>query len=170
MPSIPISLPSPTRTPPAPYLPSFPSILKTPSGLAILELQGKINHPPAPLKSKSLHDQSTSSPTPAPIPATPIGRITFPVYDASIADTDSAWMKKVYMYVGPNQRLRGEVKKLAKPLAVLRKKAAHDEADREGDVAMGDEAKGRGEEVEILEIVRWKVLFSERPEPVGLGD
>ena len=58
----------------------------------------------------------------------------------------------MHLYVGKHQRLTGEVKKLAKPLAVVGK--------REGLVEVV-------EELEIREVVRWKVLFSTRPEPVG---
>ena len=68
-------------------------------------------------------------------------------------------MKKVYLYVGKHQRLTGEVKKLPKAMAVLRKRNLHGEQDEE------DEAGG--EELEIAEIVKWKILFAGRPEPVG---
>ena len=50
--------------------------------------------------------------------------------------------------------MTGEIKKLAKPLAVLRK------------------AEGEGKEdgqVEVVEIVRYKLLFGSRPEPVSEG-
>lgn len=46
--------------------------------------------------------------------------------------------------------MTGEIKKLAKPLAVLRK------------------AEGKEESaVEVVEIVRYKILFGSRPEPVS---
>ena len=66
-------------------------------------------------------------------------------------------MRKVYLYVGKHQRLTGEVKKLLKPMAVIRKREEQDEIQRDGE----------GEELEIAEIVRWKILFAGRPEPVG---
>ncbi len=84
---------------------------------------------------------------------TSIGRLVFPDYDASDTSGNSAWMKRVYLYVGQHQRMTGEVKKLVKPLAVIRRRD-------------GRESEGE-DELEIVEIVRWKVLFSSRPEPVG---
>ena len=58
--------------------------------------------------------------------------------------------------MGKHQRLTGEVKKLAKPLGIVRR--------RVNDAEPGDED---GDELEIVEIVEWKVVFSSRPEPVG---
>jgi chromosome transmission fidelity protein 8 len=63
-------------------------------------------------------------------------------------------MRRVYMYVGQHQRLTGEVKKLPRALGVVRRREA---AGEEGD----------GDELEIVEIVRHKIVFSSRPEPVG---
>jgi chromosome transmission fidelity protein 8 len=53
--------------------------------------------------------------------------------------------------------LTGEVKKLPKPLAVVRK--------REGGESEG--AVEGTEDLEIAEVVKYKILFSNRPEPVG---
>lgn len=57
--------------------------------------------------------------------------------------------------------MTGEVKKLAKPLAILRRRdgGGGAEGERRG--------TGAGEELEVAEIVRFKVLFASRPEPVG---
>lgn len=82
----------------------------------------------------------------------------FPLYDASQHESppygaDQAWMKKVLLFVGQHQRLTGEVKKLAKPVGVLRR--------REGD------GEGREEALEIVDVVRYKILFAHRPEPIG---
>lgn len=63
-------------------------------------------------------------------------------------------MKKVHLYVGQHQRLTGEVKKLPNPVAVIRKRNS-------------GETIAEGGELEIAEIVHFKVLFSSRPEPVG---
>ena len=96
----------------------------------------------------------------------------FPDYVPSpdSAENNTAWMKRVYLYVGQHQRLTGEVKKLAKPMAVIRRRDV-----RNGDTGSGDwegepgvrSGGGDGEELEIVDIVRWKVVFSSRPEPVG---
>lgn len=79
----------------------------------------------------------------------------FPLYDSTTTSPeDTSWMKRVYLYIGKHQRLTGEVKKLGKAIAVV--------ARREG--GEGDEAN---EELEVKEVVRYKIVFSSRPEPVG---
>jgi chromosome transmission fidelity protein 8 len=145
MPTIPLhprpsSTSSPTENP-------LPELLHTPSGLAILELQGTFHFPPS------------SDPT----GSTQLGKLVFPLYNPSINDpSDTKWMKRVYFYVGKGQRLMGECKKLGKPLGIVRKV--------ERDTEMGGVEVGmREEELEIVEVVRYKIVFSNRPEPVGGG-
>ena len=142
---------------PAPEAPSsspnpLPTLLQTPSGLAILEIQGTI-HGTFP---NLLLGDTNQAPT-----IHQIGRLEFPLYNSQTPNDDGKWMKKVYLYVGKYQRLTGEVKKLAKPLAVLRKV---EQVNGELDGA----AHGYGGEgLEIVDIVKFKLLFSGRPEPVG---
>lgn len=70
-------------------------------------------------------------------------------------------MKRVYLYVGQHQRLTGEVKKLAKAIAVVRRKVG-----LEGGME-GEDGEGKGkEELEVVEIVKHKIVFGSRPEPV----
>ena len=67
--------------------------------------------------------------------------------------------------------MTGECKKLGKPIAVIRKRERRDEGgdvDMEGTDGDGDR-EGGGEELEIVEVVRFKVVFSVRPEPVSVG-
>ncbi|PBP21995.1 sister chromatid cohesion protein Ctf8 [Diplocarpon rosae] len=148
---------------PAPLVPHsrsknpLPQLLQTPSGLALLEMQGTINLP-------SQDDQdsiATESQTGAITKETPIGRLIFPDYDPE-KPGNMAWMKRVYLYVGKHQRLTGEIKKLPKALAVIRKRLGKEEHMMELD---GEEE--RTEELEVVEIVKYKILFSIRPEPVG---
>ena len=64
--------------------------------------------------------------------------------------------------------MTGECKKLGKPLGIVRKRQS---ADKDGDDVMRDgDEEGKEEELEIVEVVRWKVVFSNRPEPVGGGE
>src|ERR1700744_6397971 len=116
----------------------LPELIQTPSGLAIVEIQGTIHTPPVSFDEEDVKD----------ITDTKVGNLVFPLYDEESSD-DTAWMKMVYLYVGKHQRLTGQVKKLPKAMAVLRKK----EADTES--------------LEISEIIKYKIVFSQRPEPVG---
>lgn len=133
----------------SPILNPLPRLLHTPSGLAILELQGTIN---LPTSSLSLSDDTPSNDTST---STTVGKLVFPDYhpeSPAFSEDDTSWMKRVHLYVGRYQRLTGEVKKLGKPLAIIGKRAG---------------VSGDVEELEIREVVYWKILFSSRPEPVG---
>lgn len=154
MPSIPIHLPSRPTTPAHTENP-LPQLLHTPSGLALLEIQGTI-HFPAP---------NASSP-----PSTVVGKLVFPYYNPEINDpSDTKWMKRVYMYIGKGQRMTGECKKLVNPIGIMRKRERRDGG---GDVDMeGVEGTMEGaavkEELEIVELVRYRIVFSARPEPIS---
>ncbi|KAJ5585537.1 uncharacterized protein N7459_005337 [Penicillium hispanicum] len=128
----------------------LPQLLQTPSGLALLELQGTINLPAT--ESENDHDAMTnhSPPVDSASHETPIGKLMFPDYSPQNPD-DTKWMKRVYLYVGRYQRMTGEVKKLPRPIAILQKRPSSTET----------------EELEVMEIVRYKVFFKNRPEPVN---
>ena len=133
MPSVPIS----TSAKASSAVPNpLPDILQTPAGLAILEIQGSLN--------STLHTEPGAN--------LPVGKLDFPLYDAKAPASDTAWQKRVHLYVGKHQRLTGEVKKLPQAVAVLRK-------------VPGDSADGQA--LEVAEIIYYKVLFASRPEPVG---
>lgn len=122
---------------------ALPQLLQTPSGLAILEIQGTVN-----------------APTTSPSGSSPIGRLVFPQYDTHNSAEDTSWQKRVYLYVGKHQRLTGEVKKLTKPLAVIRRRQVE---------AVEEHSTDADDALEITEIIYYKILFASRPEPVG-GD
>lgn len=151
MPPIPIHS-SPARLDRVPQNP-LPSLLHTPSGLALLELQGTINIPSnadyAAMTITDIHGSATTQ-------ETPIGRLVFPDYEEGMEGQQ--WMKRAYLYVGKNQRLTGEVKKLPKAIAVIRRRDG-------GGQGEGDEDENA--ELEIVDLVKFKILFSSRPEPVG---
>ena len=73
-------------------------------------------------------------------------------------------MKRVWLHAG-YQRMAGEVKRLEKPLAVVGRRSTGG-AEKDGSVEKGS---GEVEELEIREIIRWKILVNGRPEPVGLS-
>jgi chromosome transmission fidelity protein 8 len=139
MPSVPLHLPDPNVAISAELNP-LPTLLQTPSGLAILELQGTI-HAPSAEEANASADKLVAS----------IGKLVFPLYSDTLDEEDARWIKRVYLYVGKHQRLTGEVRKLGKPLGVLARRKSDED----------------GEELEILEVVRFKIVFSTRPEPVG---
>ncbi|KAF1991416.1 hypothetical protein K402DRAFT_400158 [Aulographum hederae CBS 113979] len=190
-----------TPSHPGPSHPSpknpLPHLLHTPSGLAILEIQGTINAP---------HPQNSPPPPPPPSSTstqtqTHVGKLVFPGYFLTSAGYGGGngggeeWMKRVYLYVGKHQRMLGEVKRLEVPLGVLRRRslaggegegagAGESEGGVRSDEGSGKgggdgyqagngegqgegEGEGEGEELEIVEVVRYKILFSGRPEPVG---
>ena len=123
----------------------LPHLLQTPSGLAIVEIQGTAN------STLSIEQKG-------PDGAISLGKLTFPHYDATMPSDDTSWHKRVYLYVGQHQRLTGEVKKLAKPIAVIRRRVTDTDSGAEG-----------VDELEVAEIVYYKLLFAHRPEPVGTG-
>jgi chromosome transmission fidelity protein 8 len=144
MPSIPLHPPS--LTPSSTIANPLPPLLHTPTGLALLEVQGTIHFPPPSATASS----------------TRVGKLVFPLYNPELnGEEDVKWMKRVYLYVGENQRMVGECRKLGKAFAVVRRREG-------GDVRMEGAAK-EGEELEIVEVVRHKLVFSGRPEPVGGG-
>lgn len=130
----------------------LPELIQTPSGLALLELQGTINLPQPDPELEGLS------------PEIPIGRITFPDFNHNALDPSStSWMKRVHLYVGQHQRLTGEVKKLPKALAVIRKR----QADGEDSIMTEVDGQETSGDLEVVDIVKYKLIFSHRPEPVG---
>lgn len=119
----------------------LPRILQTPGGLAIIEIQGSLHTPPA-------DDQAG---------VTDIGKLVFPLYDLQTSSDDVGWMRKVHLYVGRHQRLTGEVKKLGrgKCIGVVRR-------------IDGDSTAENEQALEIVDVVKYKVLFQGRPEPVDM--
>ncbi|KAK8087277.1 Ctf8 [Apiospora phragmitis] len=136
----------------------LPPLIQTPSGLALLELQGTINLP----YHAGAEDDNNNA------PEIPIGRIWFPDYNPNALDPKStAWMKRVHMYVGQHQRMTGEVKKLPRAMAVIRKRAAGANTEMTDAAATTTSNESSADDLEIVEIIKYKLVFSSRPEPVG---
>jgi chromosome transmission fidelity protein 8 len=83
-----------------------------------------------------------------------------------LGEEDLRWMKQVYLYVGKHQRLTGEVKRLGKPVAVLRKRATEETTVGMDDIENEGVFETTGEELQVIEIIMFKILFAGRPEPV----
>ena len=134
----------------------LPQLIQTPSGLAILELQGTVNLPQTDPEAAEGEDTQEVS----------IGKISFPDYHPDTQDPAStSWMKRVHLYVGHHQRLTGEVKKLPKALAVVRRRSPDGAGGEDVDMSSEDSK----DELEVVEIVKYKLVFSHRPEPVSTG-
>lgn len=154
---------------------SLPQLLRIPSGLAILELQGTINIPTSNfaaevenvinkdcenshVKEPKLELKSGSS------EGLSIGRLFFPDYDEN--DTSkTTWMKKVYLYIGSNQKLTGEIIKLPKAIAAIQKKK-DDTKDKSSVLDKDQDLNNPRVQLEIVDIIKYKILFANRPEPV----
>lgn len=126
----------------------LPRLLQTPVGLVIVEIQGTVHAPN--MDHSAIEDNSQDNGQ-----AVSVGRLEFPNYDGS--DSEGSWMKRVYLYIGKHQRLTGEIKKLAKPLVILSK----------NDTETHSVSGGQDDQLSIDAIIRHKILFSSRPEPVG---
>lgn len=146
MPSVEV-LPPPFIRPEGQKHSLLPPLLQTPAGHAILELQGTIHAPP-PVEPSDGDDPMLVDSS----PDTSVGKLVFPKFSLSNPKEDESWMKLVYLYVGKHQRLTGYVKKLPAPLGIMRNADPDEDGSRK---------------VQIVEIVRYKIVFPNRPEPVG---
>src|SRR5580700_10747448 len=113
-------LPSDRQTP----LNPLPKVLQTPYGLALLEIQGTINFPTSDTDESAAGQQTSSDGADQEMP---IGHLIFPDHNPDTEGSSStSWTKHVYLYVGKYQRLTGEVKKLPKAIAIIRKRVNED--------------------------------------------
>jgi chromosome transmission fidelity protein 8 len=138
----------------------LPHVIQTKAGLALLEIQGTINLPSH--SDEDAFNSTSGGGEDGTVVETPIGRLVFPEYERG--EGGDQWMKRVYLYVGKHQRLTGEVKKLPKAIAIIRKRKSED-GSQGGGATEGEERVT--EDLEVVEIVKYKILFSTRPEPVG---
>jgi chromosome transmission fidelity protein 8 len=91
--------------------------------------------------------------TSTPNLTTPIhlGHLVFPDPPPSSASASAREGQRVHLFIGDHQRMTGEMKPLARPVAVVRRRGGAPDA----------------EDLEIAEVVYYKILFAHRPEPVG---
>lgn len=137
----------------------LPQILKTPSGVALVELQGTVHRGQKPLAKSSLEldlgneedhngmeeDNDNSGPH-------LVGTIDF---------GDDG--KSATLIVGKHQRLIGKIVKLKNPLAVLQ--MAGPDVSELGPTQLSQGAVDNVD-IPIIEVVTHKVVFDKRPEPV----
>lgn len=134
----------------------LPKLLQTPAGLALIEIQGTIHAPLQDSTSSSTLDNTTSV-------SMQVGRLEFPLYDGQDAK-EGPWMKKAYLYIGKHQRLSGEVKKLPKAFLVLTKRQGNLAVSKNHSAVSSEQGQ---EHLDIMAVVKYKILFASRPEPVA---
>ncbi|CAN6674913.1 hypothetical protein TRVA0_072S00122 [Trichomonascus vanleenenianus] len=131
----------------------FPEVLHTPSGIALVEIQGIINVNDKPLLGSELdlakfegYQSDDDDITPGVI-RKHLGQFDFSKFDKG----------EVTLEVGDNQILRGKVAKLRTPLAVL---------EMSSSTASSSQDQNANTTIPIVEIIRHKITFSLRPEPL----
>ncbi|KAK9480882.1 chromosome transmission fidelity protein 8 [Lipomyces japonicus] len=129
---------------------ALPTVLQTPSGLALIEIQGTI-HTSGAGAGGDHHDDDE--------PVHEIGRLVFQG-------------STVWLWIGRHQRMEGSIVDLKPPLGLIKrvqqKKNDHDhEHEQEQEQKDHDESGNpHGTAVEIVEIIRKKIVFLTRPEPI----
>ena len=145
MPTIPLH-PPPTTAPAATPTDNPPLLLPLQNNaLALLELQATLHLPPC-----------TSSTSP-PIP---IGHLCPATGTAAAAGVPAVDGARVDLCTA-TQRMTGVVRALRRPVAVVQARGGGD-GDTDGDGGDADELA-----LQVVRVVRFKVVFAGRPEPVG---
>lgn len=159
----------------------LPKVLQTPSGLALLEIQGSINIGKRTLSSvgglglENVEDEDSESENNPDDEADMNNDSDEGIHHIGEFDFSGleAGGSEVTLRIGRYQRLRGKLIKLKYPLAVLRVDPKEDptvtqESIEEKRNAIGD-SRDAIVEVPILDIIYHKILFSTRPEPIVYG-
>lgn len=153
----------------------LPKVLQTPSGLALLDLQGIINIGKHKLTSSGGFELESAEEIENQEDDARESLAMSHVGDFDFSDVENGG-SEVVLKIGKFQRLRGKITKLKMPLAVLRMDPPKDAA------APGEEVPGSqrtddlrheiandrnaGVEVPIVDIIYHKIVFSTRPEPI----
>lgn len=132
----------------------LPNVLRTPSGLVLIEIQGTVHIGSRTLsstgglglQSENEHDKSTQFSNTKEEPDL-IGKFDF-------SDLEKGG-NSVTLVVDQHQRLRGKLEKLKKPLAILRIDGQQKEGTAKSPVR-----------IPVVDVVSQKLIFSSRPEPI----
>lgn len=137
-------------------------LIFTPYGLMLLEIQGELNlpneFPQGQPKTDEDHEYLNNFITINEIQhAVKFGNLVFDEKDNS----------KVTLYIGKSQRLLGNVVKLSTPLAVLRIPLKNeDEMTVDSNNDNVNKFKQEEELIKLVDIVKAKVIFKQRPLPI----
>jgi chromosome transmission fidelity protein 8 len=135
--------------------------MRTPSGTALIELQGAIHLGSQPLAKTSLdlvpaNDQDDPNGSQEDI----IDLSGTHVLGNMEYDGNG---KNVTLTVGKHQRLRGEIVKLKNPLAILQMAGTDLPAIGPTQLSQG---VADSVDIPIIEVITHKIVFNKRPEPV----
>lgn len=130
-------------------------IISTPYGLSILEIQGELNLPQSFPQANENHKPEyleNFARVNDINEAVKFGRLEF----------DPKNQSNVTLYIGKSQRLLGSMVNLETPLAVLRIKTETNNEDTE----QGSLEENKDESIKIVDIVKKKIIFKQRPLPI----
>lgn len=130
-------------------------IISTPYGLSILEIQGELNLPQSFPQANENHKPEyleNFARVNDIYEAVKFGRLEF----------DPKNQSNVTLYIGKSQRLLGSMVNLETPLAVLRIKTETNNEDTE----QGSLEENKDESIKIVDIVKKKIIFKQRPLPI----
>uniref|UniRef100_A0A060T590 ARAD1B02772p n=1 Tax=Blastobotrys adeninivorans TaxID=409370 RepID=A0A060T590_BLAAD len=164
-----------------------PPIVKTPSGVALIEIQGTINVGSQPLTSSELHLSVNEDEQENGVQAL---EFEPSAYERTIGRFDFSRMDQtgeVVLDIGHHQRLRGKVVKLKNPLALLQMNPGVDREELEaraqevGASQVHSQSQAQSKvpgstqsadnvnesvDIPVLEIITHKISFTTRPEPI----
>lgn len=132
------------------------NIISTPYGLSILEIQGELNLPQSFPQANENHKPEyleNFARVNDVYEAVKFGRLEF----------DPKNQSNVTLYIGKSQRLLGSMVNLETPLAVLRIKT---ETSNDEDTEYGSSEENKDESIKIVDIVKKKIIFKQRPLPI----
>lgn len=112
----------------------LPQFIQTPSGLALLEIQGKLNLPAHNDGYNGKHEIGT----------------------LNMSD------KTAWLWIGNHQRMEGKIVELTPPLGILKRADNYKDTNNLG-------GNPDGSAVEFVDVIRHKIVFNTRPEPMVLG-
>ncbi|ANB12471.1 Chromosome transmission fidelity protein 8 [Sugiyamaella lignohabitans] len=143
----------------------IPEVLRTPSGLALVEIQGTVHIGSNALTDSGLNlntkESSLSFDGDGDLDMNQLPRESGNSFRTDLnllgKFTFSEDSKDVVLIMGNYQRLRGKIVALKKPVAVLKM------LNRE---TSATPSSSNSIDIPVVEIIRHKVLFDSRPEPV----
>lgn len=135
-------------------LEGLPPLLKTPSGLALIELQGRINVGSNSLIASALDlERDTEDVS------------SIPEFDSTVkrhlGEVEFVDNNEVLLNIGNRQLLRGKIVELKPPVAVLDMQPASMTRTQMSQAKVVEKL-----DIPVLEIIRHQILFNNRPEPV----